>query len=122
MELGRDPIALVVLIVAYTLAITALSFVVGSRIQNPVQASSLALPTTLTLAPLGGAWWPIEITPPFMQTLGRISPVAWLMDGSATLIYDGGRIVDIWLPLVVPLALALVAFLIAIRRFRYHID
>jgi len=122
MELGRDPIALVVLIVAYTLAITALSFVVGSRIQNPVQASSLALPTTLTLAPLGGAWWPIEITPPFMQTLGRISPVAWLMDGSATLIYDGGRIVDIWLPLVVQLALALIAFQIAIPRSRYEVD
>ena len=44
------------------------------------------------------------------------------MDGSATLFYDGGRIADTWLPLVVPLALALVAFLIAIRRFRYHID
>jgi len=122
MDFGSDPIALVLLIGAYTLAVTALSFAVGTRIRNPAQASGLALLSSLTLAPLGGAWWPIQITPPFMQTLGRLSPVAWLMEGSATLIYDGGRIADIWLPLVVLLALALVAFLIAIPRFRYHVD
>jgi ABC-2 type transport system permease protein len=122
MDFGSDPIALVSLIGAYTLAVTALSFAVGTRIQNPAQASGLALLFSLTLAPLGGAWWPIQITPPFMQTLGRLSPVAWLMDGSATLIYDGGRIADIWLPLVVLLALAVVAFLIAIPRFHYQVD
>jgi ABC-2 type transport system permease protein len=122
MDFGSDPLALVLLILAYTLAITALSFAVGTRVQNPSQASGLSLLFSLTLAPLGGAWWPISITPPFMQALGRISPVAWLMDGATTLVYERGHLVDILVPLVVLIGLTLVCFLIAIPRFRYQVD
>jgi ABC-2 type transport system permease protein len=122
MDFGSDPLALILLIIAYTLAITALSFAVGTRVQNPSQASGLSLLFSLTLAPLGGAWWPIEITPPFMQAVGRISPVSWLMDGARSLVYEGGHLTEIVLPLAVLLGLALVSFLIAIPRFRYQVD
>jgi len=118
----HGPLSLVLLFVAYPLATAGLSFAVGTRIQNPSQASGLSLLFSLTLAPLGGAWWPIQITPPFMQTLGRISPVAWLMDGSTTLAFKGGRLADILFPLGVLLGIALLAFIIAIPRFRFQVD
>jgi ABC-type multidrug transport system permease subunit len=122
MDFGSDPLALVLLIIAYTLAITAMSFAVGTRVQNPSQASGLSLLFTLILAPLGGAWWPISITPAFMQAIGRISPVAWLMEGATSLVYEGGHLPDILLPLGVLLGLALTCFLIAVPRFRYQVD
>jgi ABC-2 type transport system permease protein len=122
MDFGSDPLALVLLIVAYTLAITALSFAVGTRVQNPSQASGLSLLFSLTLAPLGGAWWPISITPQFMQMVGRISPVAWLMDGTTSLVYEGGHLPDVLLPLCVLLGVTIVCFLIAVPRFRYQVD
>jgi ABC-2 type transport system permease protein len=122
MDFGSDPLALVLLIISYTLAITALSFAMGTRVQNPSQASGLSLLFSLTLAPLGGAWWPISITPPFMQAIGRVSPVAWLMDGSTKLVYEGGHLTDVLLPIGVLLGLAIVCFLIAVPRFRYQVD
>lgn len=118
----HGPLSLVLLFVAYPLATAGLSFAVGTRIQNPSQASGLSLLFSLTLAPLGGAWWPIQITPPFMQTLGRISPVAWLMDGSTTLAFKGGRLADILFPLGGLLGIVLLAFIIAIPRFRFQVD
>jgi ABC-2 type transport system permease protein len=119
MNFGKDPLALVLLIVTYTLAITALSFALGNRLENEAQAGGLGLLLSLTLAPLGGAWWPLEVVPNFMRIAGHISPVAWAMDGFFALIYQEGTLGDVWVSLGVLLAVALVAFWIAIRRFRY---
>jgi ABC-2 type transport system permease protein len=122
MNFGKDPIALVLLAIVYTLSITALSFVIGAGLKNPAQASGIALLLALTLAPLGGAWWPMDISPRYLQIIGHISPIAWAMDGFTALTYHGAHLADIWLPLVVLIGMTVVLFLIAIPRFRYHVD
>jgi ABC-type multidrug transport system permease subunit len=122
MDFGQDPLALVLLAIAYTLSVTALSFAIGSGVRNAAQASGLSLLLTLTLAPLGGAWWPMDISPSFMQFIGHVSPVAWAMDGFTALTYEGAHLVDVWVPLAVLLGMTAVAFVIAIPRFRYQVD
>ncbi len=122
MNFGEDPLALILLVIVYTLSITALSFAIGSGLKNPAQASGLGLLLTLTLAPLGGAWWPIGITPRLMQIIGHISPVAWAMDGFTALTYNQAHLVNVLIPLAVLAGMTMVAFLIAIPRFRYQVD
>ncbi len=119
MNFGDDPLALVLLAITYTLAVTALSFALGTRLENESQASGLSLLLSLILAPLGGAWWPLEIVPDFMRAIGHISPVAWAMDGFTALLFESAGLADIWVPMVVLLAIALVCFFLAIRLFRY---
>jgi ABC-type Na+ efflux pump permease subunit len=122
MNFGQDPLALVLLIIAYTLSVTALSFAIGPGLKNPAQASGLSLLLTLTLAPLGGAWWPMSVSPRFMQIIGHVSPVAWAMDGFTALTYEGAHLADVWIPLAVLLGMTVLAFVIAIPRFRYQVD
>jgi ABC transporter DrrB family efflux protein len=122
MRFGRDPLALLLVVIAYTLSVTALSFALGARLENAAQANGLSLLLTLTLAPLGGAWWPLEISPRFMQIVGHASPVAWAMEAFTKLTYQGGTLGDIWLQLVVLMAFALAAFALAIPRFSYNLD
>jgi len=122
MNFGKDPFALLLLVIAYTLAVTAITFAVGSGLKSPFQAVGLGLLLTLTMAPLGGAWWPMDISPRFMQIAGHASPVAWAMDGFTALTYRGAHLVDVLVPLAVLLGMAVVAFIIAIPRFRYHVD
>lgn len=122
MNFGKDPLALLLLVIVYTLSVTALSFAIGPGLKNASQATGLGLLLTLTLAPLGGAWWPMSISPRFMQIAGHISPVAWAMDGFTRLTYEGGRLADIWIPLSVLAGMTVVAFLIAIPRFRYSVE
>ncbi|PJF38716.1 MAG: hypothetical protein CUN55_16475, partial [Phototrophicales bacterium] len=116
---GDDPVAVMVLIFTYILAITALSFALGSRLENEQQASGLSLLLAFILAPLGGAWWPLSIVPEFMRIIGHISPIAWVMDGFNQLIFFGGGLVDILPYAAILLLIALVFFAIAIRNFRY---
>jgi ABC-2 family transporter protein len=122
MNFGKDPLALLLLVIAYTLAVTAITFAVGSGMKSPFQAAALGLLLTLTMAPLGGAWWPMDISPRFMQIVGHVSPVAWAMDGFTALTYRGAHLVDVLVPLAVLLGITVVAFIIAIPRFRYHVD
>lgn len=122
MDFGKDPLALALLAAVFCLAITALSFALGSRLASPAQASGVTLLLTLTLAPLGGAWWPLQVTPRFMQLIGHVSPVAWAMDGFLALTYEGAHLADVLLPLGVLLAFTLVAFLAAIPRFQFQLD
>lgn len=122
MNFGKDPFALLLLVIVYTLSVTALSFAIGPGLKNPAQASGLALLLTLTLAPLGGAWWPMDISPKFMQIIGHISPIAWAMDGFTALTYNGAHLVDILVPLAILLGMTVLAFVVAIPRFRYQVD
>jgi ABC-type multidrug transport system permease subunit len=122
MNFGKDPLALLLMVIVYTLCVTALSFAIGPGLKNAAQASGLGLLLTLTLAPLGGAWWPMSLSPRFLQIIGHISPVAWAMDGFTALTYNGAHLVDILVPLAVLLGMTVLAFLIAIPRFRYQVD
>lgn len=117
-DFGDDPSAVIALMLTFTLATTALSFAIGGRIENEFQANGLSLLMSLTLAPLGGAWWPLEIVPKFMQTIGHLSPVAWVMDGFHALVFEGAGLGDVLVPIAVLWAIAVVCFWLSVRWFR----
>jgi ABC-2 type transport system permease protein len=119
MPLGESPLGLVLTAVAFTMAVTALSFALGSRLDNEQQASGFGLLLSLILAPLGGAWWPLSIVPEFMRVAGHISPIAWSMDAFTSLIFEGGGVNEILLPLAVLSGFSILAFALAVRNFRY---
>jgi ABC-2 type transport system permease protein len=117
---GRDPLALILLMVAFTTCITALTVFLATFVTRVEQAGVVTTLMALTLAPLGGAWWPLEIVPDFMRTIGHISPVAWVMNGFTELIFYGGGLADVWVSIVVLLGAAAVLFSIAVTRFNYE--
>lgn len=118
LDLGDAPIAMLAIMAAFTLCMTALALVLATQVTSEGQANGLRNLIGLTLVPLGGAWWPLEIVPGFMQRIGHISPVAWAMDGFHTLLFNQGMLVDVLPEIGVLLAIALVLFGIGIRGFR----
>ena len=118
LEIGSRIVLLVFVMAAYTLCITALTFAMASSIGSEGQAIYLANLLSVSLAALGGGWWPLAVVPPFMQALGHISPVAWVMDGFNTLIYFDGGLIDILPYISVLIGSSIALFAIGIRRFR----
>ena len=116
---GNDPLAILLLMVTFMLAVTALTLALTTLLHNEGQARGIGLFLTLTLAPLGGAWWPLDIVPQFMRTIGHISPVAWVMDGFRSVIFFGGGLGTVIVPLLVLLAMAVVFFAIGVARFKF---
>jgi ABC-2 type transport system permease protein len=115
----NDLLALLAVMAAFTLCATALSFAVGTRVDDEAQANSLSNLLVLTLAPLGGAWWPLIIVPAVLRVVGHVSPVAWAMDGFHALLFENGTFADVTVPVFVLAVLAIAFFIVGIWRFRY---
>ncbi|MCI0709385.1 MAG: ABC transporter permease [Chloroflexi bacterium] len=117
---GNNPVAVALIVVAFILAAAAIGFTIATFVRTEDQASGMATFLALTLAPLGGAWWPLEIVPDLMVIIGHISPIAWAMDGFQDLIWYDGGLTDV-LPEVGVLLLYAVVFTgIGVWKFKYE--
>ena len=92
----------------------------GSLARTEAQAVGLGLLIANALAALGGCWWPIEITPDWMQSVQMLTPTGWTMDALHKLIsFEAGAVAAV--PNVVTLVLgALAVGALAVNRFRYQ--
>ncbi|MBX3011907.1 MAG: ABC transporter permease [Caldilineaceae bacterium] len=115
---GQALIAMLAVMASFVLCMTALAILLATRVTSEGQANGLRNLLGLTLAPLGGAWWPLEIVPTFMQQIGHLSPVAWAMDGFHELIFNQGTLIDVLPAIGVLLVVAALLFGIGIQRFR----
>ncbi|MDX2077349.1 MAG: ABC transporter permease [bacterium] len=113
-------IGVLALMISFSLCITALAFLIATFVKTDMQANSVTLLMSLTIAPLGGAWWPLEIVPDFMKLAAYTTPMGWVMHGYNELMIYGGSLVDIILPVIVLLVMAGVMFGFAIMRFKYE--
>ncbi len=115
---GDDPVALLLLMVVFVLCIGALTLALTTLLKSEAQAQGITLFLSLVLAPLGGAWWPLEIVPTFMQTAARVTPVAWVMDGYRSLIFEGGSLMTVAPSLAVLAGMTALFFAFGVARFR----
>lgn len=118
LDFGADPLGILALMVAFVLCMTAAAFVLAIYMHSEEQASGMARLLGLTLAPLGGAWWPLAIVPGFMQQIGQLSPVAWVMDGFHALMFNGGTLLTVLPQVGILLGVAALFFVLGIRGFR----
>ncbi len=75
-----------VVLAAWASLCASLGIVIGSWGRTEGQVAGLSVLLSLVLAALGGCWWPIEITPQWMQTLQMFLPTGWAMDAMHKLI------------------------------------
>jgi len=97
-----------------------LAVVIASVTRTAAQTAGLGVLATQLLAALGGCWWPIEITPPWMQKLALAVPTGWTMDALHKLVNFGDPSA-VAIPHVVALtAGALMLGWIGTRVFKYQ--
>ena len=92
----------------------------GTVANTEAQASGLGVLAANALAALGGCWWPIEVTPGWMQALQKLLPTGWTMDALHKLIsFQAGAWSAVPNVVIIVIASIVVASL-AIRQFRYQ--
>lgn len=116
---GRSPFALVAVILGFTFAVSSLSLLMATLTSTAAQVNAISTLIVLSLAALGGAWWPLEIVPAWMQTIGKLSPVSWAMAGFQDVISRGLDITAVLPEVAVLSAFGLVFLVISIAQFKY---
>ncbi len=117
-ELGLSPPAVIILSILMVVMSAAFAIMLATLAKTERSADALGVLLSLVLAPLGGCWWPLFITPQWMQFIAKITPHGWATTGFNELMVFGGNFSG-----AVPNMLALAGFavvfgIIAIMRFR----
>jgi len=118
MDLGASPTAVVLMSILMVLVSSAFSLMLATLVRTERAAIAIGVLTSLVLAPLGGCWWPLFITPKWMQFLARLTPHGWATTGFNKLLVFGADFYAA-VPHMIALALFTLLFgMIAIWRFR----
>ena len=120
MHWGPDPGMVIVILAAWAAFCASAGLLLGSLARTEGQAVGLGVLLANALAALGGCWWPIEITPGWMQYVQKLLPTGWTMDALHRLISFEAGAMSALPHLAVLLTAALAVTFLAIRRFRYE--
>ncbi len=119
-EWGRSPAALALVALAFGLASVALGVLLGTFARTRGQASGLTVLFSMLTAALGGAWWPLEVTPRVYQAVVQVLPTTWAMIGFNDVIVRGQSVADVLPEAGILLGFALLFFTVGIWRLRYE--
>jgi ABC-type multidrug transport system permease subunit len=119
MQWGPDVFMIVIVLASWAAFCASAGLLLGSVARTDTQATGLGVLTANVLAALGGCWWPIEVTPDWMQGLQNLMPTGWAMDALHRLIsFEAGALSAV--PHVATLLVGtLLVTALAINRFKY---
>ncbi|MBU4362408.1 ABC transporter permease [bacterium] len=117
---GNLPLGVLLLVISYVLSVTGLGTLLSVVVRTSAQAGAFAVLISMVTSMLGGAWWPIEIVPKFMQNIARFTPQYWAINGFNKIITRGFGITEILPNFYVLLAISAISLLLAIRFFRFE--
>ncbi len=117
---GSSYSALALLSLSFALAAVALGLLIGVLSKTAAQARELTTAISMITAALGGAWWPMEITPQLYQTAVKILPTTWAMQGFTDVILRGQDVSGILIETLVLLGFAVAFFAFSAKKFDYE--
>ncbi len=120
MDWGPDLLMIVAVLTGWAAVCASLGLLLGNLASSEGQAIGIGVLTANVLAALGGCWWPIEITPGWMQTFQKLLPTGWAMDAMHRLISFQAGPASALPHLAAMFALAAITGWVGARRFRFQ--
>jgi ABC-2 type transport system permease protein len=74
----------------------------------------------MVMALLGGCWYPLELFPQAVQSVVKVLPTTWAMQGMLDMLLRGQGVQGILLEAGVLLGYAALFFVVGIWRFKYE--
>jgi ABC-2 type transport system permease protein len=117
-DMGLSPLAVIILSILMVIMSSAFALMLATLAKTIRSATSLAVITSLLLAPLGGCWWPSFLYPEWLQNIAKITPHAWATSGFNKLMVFGASFGDAVPSMLALLVFAVIFGAIAIWQFR----
>jgi ABC-2 type transport system permease protein len=111
------PLLLLVMLVA-PVAFVGLMMLVASLGETEQGAAGAGWAIMMPMSMLGGGMIPLAVMPGWMQSVGVISPVRWMIIAFEGAIWRGFSLAEMALPCAILIATGLAAFALGARRFQ----
>ena len=117
-DLGVSPAAVVIISALMAVASATFGVMLASFAGNAQTASAAGVLASLVLAPIGGCWWPLFITPEWMQALAKFTPHGWANAGFNKLMLFGAEFGDVTQEMIALAGFAAAFLAVALWKFR----
>ena len=111
-----DPIGVVLLVLAAVFGATGWGMFITALARTSAQVANIGMSITLIFGVLGGSFVNLDQMPPAIQAFSKITPNAWALDGFTTLGL-GGTLTDLSTPILAPLSMGMILFLVSVVLF-----
>jgi ABC-2 type transport system permease protein len=116
----ENPAATLAMFAAFGVASVAFGTMLGTFVKTEAQAGGLSLALGMSMAMLGGCWYPRELFPDIVQKVTLVLPTTWAMIGMNDILLRGQDLAGVLLPVGVLCGFAVAFFAIGVLRFRYE--
>jgi len=86
---GNSPLSVLLIAISLHYLQLVLGTILSSVVKTSAQAGALTVLISIVTSMIGGAWWPIEIMPKYLQTIGKFTPQYWAINGFNKIILRG---------------------------------
>ncbi len=111
-----DPLGVLVLVLAAVFGASGWGMFITALARTPAQVASVGSAIMLIFGILGGSFISLEMMPPAVQMVSKITPNAWALDGFTTLAL-GGTLPHLSTPITALLTMGMVLFVTAVILF-----
>ena len=115
-----DPLGLIALTTVYLTAATAIGLSVAGLVKTHQQQMVVANIGGVVSSMVAGIYWPVELMPKIMQTLGRLTPQYWAMRGYTELLARGSDFAALQTPLLVLGGISVILLAFGVSRVRFE--
>ncbi|MFG2335258.1 ABC transporter permease [Streptomyces yangpuensis] len=115
---GRWPLVLPALVLGIT-AFLAIGVIVGTYANTPEAVAAIANCLMVPMAFLSGSFLPLDMMPPWLQSVSLVLPLRYLNDAATGALTGAGTLADIGTGCAVLLGFALLFGAIGLRTFRW---
>jgi ABC-2 type transport system permease protein len=112
--------ALVLPCIAFSLAAASFGAMAAAVTKTGAQLTALSVLSVNVLSAIGGLWWPLDVTPTWMQNVAQFLPTYWGMDALQDVILRGSGIVSVLPNTLILLGFALIFAAVGSRAFKYE--
>jgi ABC-2 type transport system permease protein len=111
-----DPLGVLVLVLVAVFGATGWGMLITALARTTAQVASVGTAVMLIFGILGGSFIQLDQMPASIQTMSRITPNAWALDGFTTLAL-GGTLADLSAPITALLTMGILLFLSSVLLF-----
>jgi ABC-2 type transport system permease protein len=110
--------ALMLVLLAVSMAAIGLALALASLVRTHAQASALGPTVNILMAAIGGVMVPKFVMPEFMQRFAEFSPMNWGLEGLLAVLLRGSDMAGVLLPTAKLMGFATLMIIIAVVLFR----
>ncbi len=115
-----NPPALILPSFAFAFASAGFGALCAALTRTPSQLGAFSVLSVNILSALGGLWWPLEVTPEWMQQLARFLPTYWGLNAMQEVILKQSSVLELLPHTAILLGFAAIFIAIGSRAFKYE--